>query len=69
MAKEHTIDELRSILNDLRMAINALETSLTLQPRPGAKARKLLREAKMQEAVILAKLVQAGVIGKKQDDA
>ena len=66
---EHTTDELRSMLNDLRMAIKALETALTLQPRPGAKARKLLREAKIQEAVILAKLVQAGVVAKEQGDA
>jgi hypothetical protein len=66
---EHTTDELWSMLNDLRMAIKTLETALTLQPRPGAKAQKLLREAKIQEAVILAKLVQAGVVVKEQDDA
>jgi hypothetical protein len=57
------------MLNDVRMAIKALETALTLQPRPGAKAQKLLREAKIQEAVILARLVQTAVVVKGQGDA
>jgi hypothetical protein len=61
MPPTHTIDELRSVLVDLRMAIETLEASLTAGGRPKNNVLKRLQEAKIQEAVILAKLAQAGV--------
>lgn len=61
MAREHTVDELRSVLKDLRTAINALAAALPADTRRRSKLRKRLKEAKIQEAVILARLAQAGV--------
>jgi hypothetical protein len=60
MVREHTVDELRSLLKDLRTAIDALEATLITDKRRRSKAAKQLEEVKMQEAVILAKLAQAG---------
>jgi hypothetical protein len=62
MERKHTIDELRSVLKDLRAAIDALEAAAVITDkhrRP--KLRQRLKEAKIQEAVILAKLAQVGV--------
>jgi hypothetical protein len=56
MVREHTVDELRSVLKDLRTAIDALEAALITDKRQRSKAAKRLEEVKMQEAVILAKL-------------
>ena len=61
MVREHTVDELRLVLKDLRTAINTLEAALITDKRQRSKAAKRLEEVKMQEAVISAKLAQAGV--------
>ena len=62
MERKHTIDELRSVLKDLRAAIDVLEGAAVItDKRRRPKLRKRLKEAKIQEAVILAKLAQAGV--------
>jgi hypothetical protein len=62
MERKHTIDELRSVLKDLRAAIDVLEAAAVITDRRRRpKLRKQLKEAKIQEAVILAKLAQVGV--------
>jgi hypothetical protein len=61
MERKHTIDELRSVLKDLRAAIDVLEAAVITDKRRRPKLRKRLEEAKIQEAVILAKLAQVGV--------
>jgi hypothetical protein len=61
MVREHTVDELRSVLKGLHTAIDALEAALITDKRQRTKAAKRLEEVKMQEAVISAKLAQAGV--------
>jgi hypothetical protein len=61
MAREHTVTELQSILKDLRTAIDTLEASSVSDKRHQSETRKRLKEVKMQETVILAKLAKAGV--------
>ena len=61
MAREHTIDELRSILRELRTAIDTLEAASVSDKRHQSEIRKRLKETKVQETVVLAKLAQAGV--------
>ena len=59
MTDQHNVDDLRAILNDLRKAIETLETI----PRGRMKTtvRRRLEEAKIQEAVILTKLAKLRV--------
>jgi hypothetical protein len=61
VAREHTVDELRSILKELRTAIDTLEATSVSDKRHQSVLRKRLKETKMQETVVLAKLAQAGV--------
>jgi hypothetical protein len=61
MKHQHTVDELRSVLKDLRAAISVLEAAVITDKRSRATAGKRLKEAKIQEAVILAKLAHVGV--------
>jgi regulator of extracellular matrix RemA (YlzA/DUF370 family) len=55
MESHHSIDSLRTLLKTLRVKIEALEAIAMPSPR-NAKLRKLIEEAKRQEAEILAKL-------------
>jgi hypothetical protein len=61
MERPHTVDELRSVLKDLHTAIGVLEAAVVADKRRRTKIGKRLKEAKIQEAVILAKLAEAGV--------
>jgi hypothetical protein len=60
MQSEHSIDSLRTVLKTLHAKIETLESGLTPHPRHSNR-RKLIEEAKRQEAEILVKLSESGV--------
>jgi hypothetical protein len=57
----HTIEDLRVILRDLRNAIEALEAIEQTTARQRIVIRRRIEEAKVQEAVIMARLAESGV--------
>ena len=60
MENEHSIDSLRTVLRALHDKIEALEAGATLDRRDW-KLRKRIEEAKLEEAIILAKVAKSGV--------
>jgi hypothetical protein len=59
MAIQHTVGELRDVLESLRSEIERLELGLHLDlSKQGLATRKLIGEVKIQEGVLLAKLAE-----------
>jgi hypothetical protein len=59
MARQHTVGELRHLLETLRSEIERLELNLHLDPsKQGLATRQLIVETKIQEVVLLAKLAE-----------